>query len=253
MLGKSLRLIRLLFVGIWFAIANVVCVFLFIFKYGNTDNNRFFCKVLALPVIKILGLNVEVRLESNLEKSSPCVFLANHQAGLDIITHGFIFPHRTVIIGKKSLAYIPVFGWILAMGGNLLIDRSNSKNAIGKMKTAGVALKKDKTSLWIFPEGTRSYKNGLGKFKKGAFFCAIENNVNLVPVVASSYYKTVQFNRWHSGKVIVQVLQPISTQSYSIGNLEPLMELTEKTMRDAIAQLDDEIAKASRVTGAKPT
>ena len=241
MLGKLLRFFRLFLIGFWFAFANVFCVVWFLFRAGNTDNNKLFCKVLAYPVIKILGLRIEWRNAHLLEKTKPVVYIANHQAALDIIVFGSSFPSHTVIIGKKSLAKIPFFGWILALGGNLLVDRENSQRAIGTMKLASRALVEDKTSILIFPEGTRSHRQGLADFKKGAFYCAVENKVALVPVVSSSFYKAVRFNRWHSGTVIVEVLEPVPTELEQVDNLAPLIAKTHEEMKEAIARLDAEL------------
>lgn len=42
--------------------------------------------------------------------------------------------------------------------------------------------------LWIFPEGTRSKKEELLPFKKGAFHIAMMNKLPIVPVIISPYY-----------------------------------------------------------------
>ena len=75
----------------------------------------------------------------------------------------------TVSLGKRSLVYIPLFGWLYWLSGNILIDRKNKSKA---RDTLGVAIKKiieRRISVWVFPEGTRSYSEGLLPFKTGAF------------------------------------------------------------------------------------
>lgn len=42
--------------------------------------------------------------------------------------------------------------------------------------------------MWIFPEGTRSKKEELLPFKKGAFHIAMMHKLPIVPVIVSPYY-----------------------------------------------------------------
>lgn len=44
------------------------------------------------------------------------------------------------------------------------------------------------TKLWIFPEGTRYNIGHIQKFKKGAFYLAIDAQIPIMPVVFSQYY-----------------------------------------------------------------
>lgn len=46
----------------------------------------------------------------------------------------------------------------------------------------------EQTKMWIFPEGTRSMKEELLPFKKGAFHIAMTHKLPIVPVIVSPYY-----------------------------------------------------------------
>ena len=50
-------------------------------------------------------------------------------------------------------------------------------------------MRQKRQSVFIFPEGTRSYAEGpeMGAFKKGAFHLAVKAGVDIVPVVAANY------------------------------------------------------------------
>jgi lysophosphatidate acyltransferase len=41
--------------------------------------------------------------------------------------------------------------------------------------------------MWMFPEGTRSKRDELLPFKKGAFQVAVQNKLPVVPIVISPY------------------------------------------------------------------
>jgi lysophosphatidate acyltransferase len=65
-----------------------------------------------------------------------------------------------------------------------------------------------KQSVWIFPEGTRSYADTpmLLPFKKGAFHFAIQAGVPIVPVVAANYNHlfSIKDRRFESGDIKIR-------------------------------------------------
>src|SRR5690606_14985900 len=92
----------------------------------------------------------------------------------------------TVIIAKKEVRRYPVLGWLYAVTGNALIDRSNTRSAIRTLRRLERRMLRQGISVWIFPEGTWGREPGrLLPFKQGAFRMAISTGVPLVPVVVS--------------------------------------------------------------------
>lgn len=77
----------------------------------------------------------------------------------------------------------------MALSGTVFIDRGNRKTAIAAFDSAVNEIKGNRQSVWIFPEGTRSYfsKPDLLPFKKGAFHLAVQAGVPVVPVVVQNY------------------------------------------------------------------
>ena len=68
-------------------------------------------------------------------------------------------------------------------------------------------MRKEGLSVFIFPEGTRSYADGpeMGAFKKGAFHLAVKAGVPIVPVVAGNYWGvlSVREQRFRGGRIPV--------------------------------------------------
>ena len=186
----------------------------------------------------ILGLKVEVRYHPDVKAAMPCVFVANHQNNYDLFTISGSLIKGTVTIGKKSLKFIPFFGQLYWLSGNILIDRNNKSRAVGTMQGAVERINKDKVSVWVFPEGTRSYGRGLLPFKTGAFHIAHQAKVPLVPICMSNTSK-VRLNKWNNGRVIIEILPPIQPEG------TPARELAEtirQQMADKIKLLDSEVA-----------
>lgn len=234
---------RLIGVAAWFVIVTLVTMAWFPFRFKDTNNNRLYCRLMTGPVLKILGIDLRMRHAERVHAVLPCIYIGNHQASLDIATHGSLFPRRTVIIAKKALALIPGFGWVFYMAGNLLVQRQNRSQAMGIMRLAHEAVSERGVSIWIYPEGTRSYGKGLGPFKKGAFHCAIDNQVPLVPIVVSTYKGNINFKRWRAGTVIVEVLEPVETRGLTVAEIDALITRAHETCASAIARLDAELAR----------
>jgi 1-acyl-sn-glycerol-3-phosphate acyltransferase len=234
---------RMVALGFFFAVVSIVSCVLFLFRFRHPSNSRLFMRILNPFVLPLLGLKILKRNENLLTQNQPCVYVINHQAGLDILTVGEVYPPRTVVIAKRSLQSIPVFGWCFYLAGNLLIKRTNKSHSMGKMEEANEAIKDKGVSIMFFPEGTRSHGSGLGVFKRGAFHCAIENQVPIQPLVVSTYKNRVSFSRWRAGTVVVQALPPLSTNGLNASHVDDLIAKTHEQMRIAIETLDGELAR----------
>lgn len=205
----------------------------------NPNNVYLITRMLAYKGFEILGIDFEKRGLS--KKEGPVVYMSNHQNNIDLLTGSANFSPRTILLGKKSLIWIPLFGQFFALSGNFLIDRANPKAAKDSMKRLSKKILSEKLSVWIMPEGTRSQGRGLLPFKKGGFITAINCQIPIVPVVFSSYTKTLNFSHDCSGKIISKVLAPISTKGMTLDNLEELMERTQNLFKITIEELDAEI------------
>jgi 1-acyl-sn-glycerol-3-phosphate acyltransferase len=171
--------------------------------------------------------------------------VANHQSNYDLYVLGRVVPPRTVSIGKKSLKWIPFFGQLYWLAGNVLIDRGNGQQAKQAMLQTTETLQQRDTSIWVFPEGTRNLGKGLLPFKKGAFQMAIAAGVPIIPVCVSSYAGRLKLNSWNGGKVLIRSLPAIPTLGLTLDDLPQLMERCQQMMHDCIEQLDHAVtAKA---------
>ncbi len=117
----------------------------------------------------LFGLKVECRKPADAENYGNAIYIANHQNNYDMVTASNIVQPPTVTVGKKSLLWIPFFGQLYWLTGNLLIDRNNRTKAHGTIAEVVNHFKKRRISIWMFPEGTRSRGRGLLPFKTGAF------------------------------------------------------------------------------------
>ena len=96
-----------------------------------------------------LGLRVNVVGRENMTASRPCIYIANHQSAYDVPILAELHLPETVIIGKKELANIPFFGWLYQVTGNILIDRANRSHAVGRLREAEVAIRRQNARQYL--------------------------------------------------------------------------------------------------------
>ncbi|GFD79830.1 1-acyl-sn-glycerol-3-phosphate acyltransferase [Alteromonas sp. KUL156] len=192
---------------------------------------------------KIVGLKLIIRKDPSVKINEPYVFIANHQNSFDVITICKAALPGVVTIGKKSLKWIPIFGQIYWLSGNIMIDRKNSGKARNTLDIAANRIAKKKTSVWLFPEGTRSNGRGILPFKQGAFRLAKTTNEPVVMVTASNLHKKVKWNRWDNGIVLIDISPPVPlTEEQSIKewmvHFNEQMKQKFETLNTQVAELE---------------
>ena len=240
-----LFLLRMLAMAVHFILAGILGLLLGICRPFNPDNSRLCARLYSLPALWLLRLRLQTEVGSLLKQREPCVIVANHQSNYDLYVLGAVVPRRTVSIGKKSLKWVPFFGQLYWLAGNVLLDRGNAIRARQAMLTTTETLKHKNTSIWVFPEGTRNLGDGLLPFKKGAFQMAIAAGVPIIPVCVSTYVKHMRLNRWNSGEIMIRSLPAIATTGLGSDDLPQLMESCHTQMQQCIEAMDRQLGQSA--------
>lgn len=191
----------------------------------------------------VFGLKVETRLPQGAENHPTAIYICNHQNNFDMVTAASIVQPPTVTVGKKSLLWVPLFGPLYWLTGNLLIDRDNRTKARTTISQVVGQIQKRNISVWMFPEGTRSRGRGLLPFKTGAFHAAIAAGVPIIPVCVSNTSNKIKLNRWNNGLVIVEMLPPIDISHYGKEHIRQLAIDCHEIMMVKIDELNKEVAR----------
>ncbi|MFM2588758.1 1-acylglycerol-3-phosphate O-acyltransferase [Vibrio sp. TBV020] len=199
---------------------------------------------------RVFGIKLELRLPKDAYERGQHIYIANHQNNWDLFTVSSAVTPKVVTVGKKSLAWMPLFGQLYWLTGNILIDRANRSKAKGTIDQVVDQMKQSDVSVWMFPEGTRSRGRGLLPFKTGAFHAAIGAKLPIVPIVCSST-AGIKLNRWNNGHVIVEMLPAISTETYGKENVRELANECREQMKAKLEALDNEVAMLNQQDGVK--
>lgn len=241
-----LSLLRILLLAVHFVIASVIGLLIGLCRPFNPDNSRLCARVYGIPALRIMGMRQRIEADGVLNHQRPAIIVANHISNHDLFVFGQVVPVRTVSLGKTSLKWIPLFGQLYWLAGNVLVDRGNAVQARRAMETTTDTLQHKDMSLWVFAEGTRGHGKGLGPFKKGAFLMAVNAGVPIVPVCASTYRRSMRLNRWRAGHIVVRALPPIPTAGCTLDDMPRLMAQCHAQMTQCIAELDRQVATLNR-------
>ena len=233
--------LRAIVVLSYFFIVALLGIIICLFRPFNPDNTRICARLFSIGGLKLLGIKITIEGKEHLHNMQPSIVIANHQDNLDLFIHGSVIPKRTVSVGKKSLRYLPLFGQVYWLSGNIMIDRKKSKASIHSMTEITEALKQNNTSIWVFPEGTRNKGENLLPFKKGAFHMAKQADAPIIPICASAYPKQINLNKWHAGHVHVRILAPVETKDVHQDDINSLCQSVHQKMSEAIHELNQSV------------
>ncbi len=245
--------LRRLIYRLHFAVAALVGVFFFVtlsllavfelavLKWDRERVMRAWIPTWWRIMSRTLGWEMEVDGDERFETCRPAVVTVNHQSNLDIVLWARFFPGGTVIIGKKQIRKIPIFGYIYQGTKNILIDRENAERARQSLAEAARRINAERLNVWMAPEGHRNLGAEMLRFKKGAFHLAIAAKVPILPVVVGPVWTVFDGHRamLRPGHLRTRVLDPIPTDSLTERDVDDLAARTRAAMdaarRDLIA------------------
>jgi 1-acyl-sn-glycerol-3-phosphate acyltransferase len=238
--------LRMLLLSMHFVVASLLGLLVSLCRPFNPDNSRIAARIYALPALRILGIRHRRQIDLVLNHQRPAVIVANHLSNYDLFVFGPAVPERCVTLGKTSLKWIPLFGQLYWLAGNVLIERGNAAQAKKAMLTTTDALQNKDVTIWVFAEGTRGHGKGLAPLKKGAFQMAINAGVPIIPLCANNYVRTLNLNRWRSGEVAMRALPPIPTAGLTLDDMPALMDKVHAQMKACIDELDREAGTTAK-------
>ena len=159
----------------------------------------------------ICGVDWEVRGRENIP-DTPCLVLSKHQSTWET----YFLPHLFVpatYVAKRSLVWVPIFGWSLVAMRFILIDRKSGGSAVKQM----VEQSRDRLArgrwIIIFPEGTRRPVGAEPDYRAGGAIVATTLGVPVLPVAlnAGEFWPRMGFIKW-PGTISVRIGPPIPSQ-----------------------------------------
>lgn len=179
------------------------------------------------------GIRVVPEGVDELDPNDPAVFMSNHQSVIDIAALVHTIPFTFRFVAKRELTRIPLFGWAVALGGHVIIDRGNRPKAMRSLEEAARQIAGG-THVIMYPEGTRSPTGQLQAFKKGGFHLAIAAQVPIIPVTVSGTQRITPKHslRIESGTVKIRYGKPIPTKGLTPADRHALAEEVRRAIQN---------------------
>ena len=160
----------------------------------------------------ICGTRVEFRGIEHYPKGrfkGPLIVAAKHQSTWDTFALLKQFDDYTFAV-KRELMWIPIFGWLMAKGGMVSVDRTVSPRSLLAMTARARDKIRSGRQLVIFPEGTRRAPGDPPRYRAGVAHLYGEAGVACVPVALNSglFWPRRALLRL-PGTIVVEFLPPI--------------------------------------------
>ena len=126
----------------------------------------------------------------------------------------------------------------MSLSKTVFIERKSRTQAVAAFDKAAEQMHKNRQSVYIFPEGTRSYYDtpDLLPFKKGAFHLAVQAQVPIIPVAVANYTNVLDVKRklFRPGTIPVRVAKPIFTKGKTKEDVDALIKETREVMHEEL-------------------
>jgi 1-acyl-sn-glycerol-3-phosphate acyltransferase len=178
------------------------------------------------------GVKVKVTGLENINSQGPYIFVSNHQGWFDIFAAIGKLPFHFSWLVKMELFKIPVLGAAMSRAGYISIDRRDHRKAMNSLNRAAEVIRQG-TSVFIFPEGTRSADGVIRDFKKGWLVLAAKSQQSVVPISISGSYRILRKKSCtiHPGEIRFSIGKPIQTAGSDSVGRDLLLEQIREAVR----------------------
>ncbi len=238
------RLVAIIFISFVFATSAIffliaLCIWLmtFLFDPRLWLLHQFTCFWASLYIWVFPPWQVTVTGREKIDKHKTYVIVSNHQSLVDILVAFTLFTHFKWV-SKAEIFQIPLIGWNMVLNQYVRLKRGR-KTSIKQMYSACEKHLKRGSSVYLFPEGTRSRNGKMRVFKEGAFVLAKRQRVAVLPIVINGSKHAVpknSFNFHGRSDVHIEVLDEIPVDSYDETTVSELTQKVRELIKSKVAE-----------------
>ena len=236
MLARIVSFLFWLYIGIlcisFFPIAVTVWLVTLPFDRRRFVLHKFTCFWAGMFTWPNPHWNVRIEYAAPLDRKQTYVIVSNHLSLVDIPVVFRLFLHFKWV-SKSENFKIPFVGWNMRLNKYIELNRGSNRSNARMMQECEAALKGG-SSVYIFPEGTRSSTGRVGKFRRGAFELAKRAGAPILPIVIEGSSRALPkkglvLRGFH--RIRVRVLEPVAVSEIEGLEADELTALVENRIR----------------------
>jgi len=176
--------------------------------------------------------------KQNIDWQRTYIVISNHQSLLDIlVAFSLFFPFKWV--SKAEIFRVPFIGWNMVLNRYIKLFRGDKKSISQMMHDCEQHLTQG-SSVYIFPEGTRSQTGQLKDFKLGAFILAKKLKLPILPIVINGTTDalpkhSLSFHGHHH--ITIEVLPAVEPESFEHVSAEALATRMQNLIGQRVSEL----------------
>ena len=243
MINRIFASFFLAFVGItsipFYFIAVVLRVTTYPFDKKLRLLHLFTCFWASLYTYIMPPWKIMVEGRNKARKNATYMIVSNHQSQLDILVAFRLYIHYKWV-SKVEIFKLPFIGWNMVLNQYVKLVRGDKESIAQMMKDAEVRLAEG-SSVYFFPEGTRSFDGIMKAFKPGAFILAHKMKVPILPVVISGTNKALpkySMNVHESQKIIIRVLDEVPYERFEHLSVEETSDMVRELIKKELEELN---------------
>jgi 1-acyl-sn-glycerol-3-phosphate acyltransferase len=192
-----------------------------------------------LELLRVAGVKFELRGAEKIP-AGALIVASKHQSTWETFALLTLFDNPLFIL-KRELLWIPMFGWLLAKGRMVPVDRGAGAQALADMtERARVELSRGR-QLIIFPEGTRRPAGAEPRYKFGVAHLYAAMGMPCLPVALNSgvFWPRRRALMLKPGTVVVEILDPVMPGLDNDVFFKRLQDVIEAATARLIAEAND--------------
>ncbi len=179
----------------------------------------------------------------NFRNDKTYVVVSNHQSQLDILVAFNLFKHFKWV-SKAEIFRVPFVGWNMYLNRYVRLVRGD-KESIKKMLEVSEERLREGSSVYIFPEGTRSNDGKVKPFKPGAFALAHKMKCPILPIaISGTTYALPKYSMKYEGvhNLYFKILEEVPYSAFASLTVEETAEMIKKIITvnvEALVKLEE--------------
>ena len=202
-------------------------MFLILLGFSTLFLGIFFCPLLLIPGVRYARFVSFLWVSVFITLNKWLWHIDYHIEGLDYIQKGknyliaskhqsmwetFLLSHcikNSMVVLKRELLWIPIWGWWLARFGVIAIDRKAGSKSLKKLIAQSRKAASDGRRIIIYPEGTRTKIGEQRHLKNGIAVIYEATQLPIIPVALNSGYYFPKKGKKRAGTIQIAFQPPI--------------------------------------------